>query len=438
MPNNLLIDHTGLHAFVRRQHPVSEAESVLREREFLQLTEHLLLADGVFLSDTESAPVMDLAWQINERLLDGGVATSSGEGVFRVAHVSQAQHRQICKRAARAAYTELSQREGKWLRDLLGTHGYAVRPTRVRPVDLNQVLKMNFGSDQADAYVTDAMGRKDVTATLSLPLLDEDLYLWLKEHIAPNEPADSPLNARLAVLLRWKTNEQIAAHIGANDMVTLPYSPALGRGLLIEEFEGVGWPERLKLIETSIAKHRKEQGMNERLMELQRLGPVPAVRIPAFAIWFVLRLPETCTFNLFVEELVAARNSPDVVFMRKHLQELPAEELQELCERVARETRVPAAALGPNGKITAASYIKLTALKLPGVEIGSEVRLSSERTERDLWREPLTIRRLWRRLWKGREATILTGYMEDMLAFPSVHEAVKRRVLSILASAPSE
>src|SRR4051812_44876677 len=96
---NILVDHTSFHTLKAGAHQSAPTQAVYG---ILQFFEELLLAEQVWIADTEGTRTLSNTFEVLHALQDTGLASPTNSGLVRVAHFSPRSFKKVIETASGA------------------------------------------------------------------------------------------------------------------------------------------------------------------------------------------------------------------------------------------------------------------------------------------------------------------------------------------------
>jgi len=341
-----LIDHTGFHTLKPNASPPTEPSrrgALLRQgRALLQTIELLLLADDIWLADTESKPIIGVTRYIYGRLQRHGLTADSPNGFIHIMPVTPSDHEQVCKAAASDAYSELKSIEGRAWGEATTASGMPVRPQKVQPTDFPAVGGIPYDSDEAREFVARGMKEKDWTATASLVLLNWGVYEWFIEfHKRFRDPEHNAYKL-LNTVFRWCINRQLAQFVSNQypDKRPVAYAPALGRATQMAGQLVNGWTHSKRQLDRESANILQDAIGKRRWLQLQpALDITSPAEVPLLGYWFVQKIGKKARFDDIFQGIAELRLHENVTTYKEYLLSPDADTygVRALGRRIRRE-----------------------------------------------------------------------------------------------------
>jgi len=426
MLSEVLLDHTSLHTL--RPRLIEPEDLAARAREVLQVTENLLFADTLWVSDTVTSETMDWTNRIYAIFAKHGLGNARGSGYFRISQVSQGDLLKICRRAAPTVFDCVRDLPMKSLALTPEEASYGVRPHGAQPTDYERLFSFKFGSEHAMDYVHGSVLAKGWLPSSTLPLLNADLFRWLKQTADLPTPERNSVHLQFNTICRWKFNQELAGELG-EDGAPVSYIPAFGRATAIDRLHLMRWRSELEKLE--IALKNEFVGKPQLFPDFGEYTPTHDVSLPLFGIWILTSLKEDCKLEDLVEAIVKARGHRHVRNIKAWLNSQCDHEIDLVCEEVRQEiqktypTGVPDQTEPPKYKSTIKFVLKPWLSPFQWEVQHQEDVLGSTWAEK----KRFLVRKL---KFMSREATILTGLIEKSFLRSKDHP-VLRRVGSLLA-----
>lgn len=417
MYKEILLDHTSMHAM--RPFQQGTDQLAVRANELLQLIEHLLLADVVWICDTVTRKTMSETLVYYKEFIRHGLANPRSDGGIRIAHFTPEQIRGAAKSASALIRDTITRYDANDLLRLSGTSAYGTRPTGAQPFDFHSLAAIEFGSQQAEDYIQDGLQELGWKTAALAPLLNSSLHFWLRGLVANIPDPVSPVYTTINTVFRWRYNEQLALLLSKPEGCGVDYVPAIGRARSIEYFTETSWAAKLRRLEQESTQAIENRG--ELLKMFDGLGPTFDYPLPLFGTWVVSQLKPGCTLSDLIEKIAELRYSSEVISVKQWLLEADTSSINsfgnDLRERL--------------GKLFAStdSAASTKLLKMPNPLVwscGSEVEISREMS-------PETLKKVQVEL--GPEyavSTILSSMANDSHVVPG--HIVLARVSDLLES----
>jgi hypothetical protein len=426
MYSELLLDHTALHTLRKRN--VANEELPARAREVTQLVENLIFADAVWVCDTVTPQTMDWTSRVFGELEDCGLSGPRGDKLFRVTHITQSNLLEACRNAAPQVYDYVSDLGASDLRRSRTDRPYMVRPAGAQEMDFVSLTRLGFGTEKAADYVHSSISAKGWLPSSTIPLLDGDLFVWLKRLSNDARNKDDPAYIQFNTICRWKFNEQLAIQLHGEHPNVI-YAPAYGRAVAIDEIHGDALTARLAKLQASLGEELSK--LRTLSSEVRRYATPKEVGLPLFGIGVLQSLKEGCDIRDLVEQISNVRNDGRVRHIKKLLANGSSEEIRATCTEVALEiNRAHPKGLG---KSTAPNKLRSTlklVAKLPFFPVQWEAQ-NNQDMPTSTWKEKKDWLR--RKFTMSREATILTGLVEKAL-LREKRSIVLDRIRSLIAT----
>lgn len=426
--DEVLIDHTTLHAL--RKGPVDRETLDLRALGLLQLVEHLLLFETIWVSTFDSASVLDESHEIFELFHKFGMADTAQTAPVRWAQVTREEYRRACRRAAPKISDRLHCASASKLRDEFRAVKLADRPSGAQELGFSKVASIVPESDAAHSYIEKAMETKGWEKVGCVPLLHAPLHRQVKDLVEQVEGDDDIACRQLNVVMRCELNAALAMEISSDAV----HSPAFGRGFRLEKRAETLWRDSRgrmeKALNPVLRRYGDEMDMNELI---SWLGPTLDSEVPLFGIWLLLKLPENCTREQLLEQIALERGkSGGPVRKMGHLLATTHDDTwEEACREVEKELlgTLPRSARPvrpPSWKRESKMSVKLP-FGLFQYEWSFK---KAEETMNAPFRDWFVS--IHRKMLLSEQALVLTGFVEALLNEAPIYDKIRQRVASLI------
>jgi hypothetical protein len=418
-PNEVLIDHTMLQSLCKR--PRDRTQIELRTRELLQLIEHLLLKDVIWISNLVTGPAEDTSESLLSQFQQFGLTDNRNEGIIRKTAFSSKQHKTAIEGAASEILLTTGKMKIQDLRNCIENTQYELRPIiGTAPLRYHSLLNIAYNSNEAHQLIEKGLESCDWEANVSPAFFNKGLYEWLMEiHKHASGHADKAY-AQYNTVVRWGINSKLCEQLSKPNRKPVLYSPAFGRGLSLQRQFDFSFNRFQQLLFDRVI--RRLQSADELKNLILSLNPYTVTDIPLFGMWALLKLPENCSLENLLEKIIVLRDHEYIVETRKLVNDGNSKETDSICDTVYREVScIGSKSLG-GGKSQMRGTTKLAIKWLPlGIlELKTEYKLAE-------------INRFVSQFSKKRRHTaILTGFINDVVNEPNIYRSVLTRAENLL------
>lgn len=421
---NTHIDNTTLHALAERGDELNLETIGIHARQLFQIIEHLLLADTIWIADTERGKTWDTSEGLLNLLQDFDFSIGLTRGVVRKYHFTEKEHKECCSLSAPLILKSLNRLNPEDLRNCIKGLHYDFRPKHVKPTRFPELLNIPFGSEEADEFIQLGMKECMWEATATPVFQHAPLYSWLREFVSQVPDSKDLAYAQINTIFRWRINEQLAASVSRKHSLPVMHAPAFGRAVSIEKYSKVSWARNLSMLEKEIAlafSHlRADAGWN---IILSEIGPNLECEFPLFSIWILLSLPVDCSREQLLETIKIKRNDERVRRIKEWLSASSLDEVKRVSEEIVKEVAASSGISRPSGSTQfklrlvnkfpiVPGFLELQSLQ----EVSREVKVPSAHH---------ILTWLRRNLLRSRISTILTGFCDDII---DTESEIKRKI----------
>jgi hypothetical protein len=423
---DILVDHTTLHTLNAGPHQSGPAQAVPG---VLQFFEELLLAESVWIADTEGTRTLSGTYRVIDALQNSGLAKSTNSGLVRIAHFSPESFRRVVDAAASSLSNHLVLQGtpatlGGDLRQRGLVDAGPLRPAGVLPIDFHALFKNvgRWSSNNREAILQQAVVDREFNSTVSPFLASEPLFAWLESCVAMAPEPSDPIYTHLVTLARLSINRSLAVSIsdaiGSEDSSCVLYAPAHARAKALAANYLSAESAGAYFLRSKLSALYGEAHSQRSRADI----PYSAVfAMPVLGAWLMLSLPRNATLPDYLAKIGEQRQSPQFVGLRRWLSGDPTpEEVDVLVSKVQRRLRVPRHS--PT-KMTVWAELSVTRRPNLGVKAEREVKGASS----------LSVSQWVRSLRAGGSVALLTGCLEALLKDTSLAEDLVARTQRLIS-----
>lgn len=422
---NILVDHTTFHTLNAGLHQSGPARAVPG---VLQLFEELLLADTIWIADTESTQTLSGTYRVINALQNAGLAKSTNSGVVRIAHFSPESFRKVIDTASRSLSNHLILRGTPatlvgQLRERGLVDAGPLKPAGVLPIDFHALIKKigRWSSNNREAVLQQALVDHKFNSTVLPFLVSEPLFSWLVSCVvmAP-EPSD-PIYTHLMTLARLSINSSLAVSISddisSEDTPPVLYVPAPARAKALATNYLSVKADAVYFLQNKLAALYGEAHSHQSVANIPYSATFP---MPVLGASLMLSLPPDATLPDYLAEISQQREAPPFVAFRRWLSGNPTpEEVDVLVSKVQRRLNVPR-----RSPLRMTAWVELSVTRRPNIGIKAEREVTGAAS--------LSLGQWFRSLRTGGTVALLTGCFERLLKDTSLADDLVIRTQRLL------
>ncbi|HVF58881.1 MAG TPA: hypothetical protein VNJ70_03600 [Thermoanaerobaculia bacterium] len=394
----------------------------------LQFFEELLLAETVWIADTEGTRTLSGTYRVLDALQNAGLAKSTNSGLVRIAFFLPESFRRVIETAASSLSNHLvlqgtpATLEGH-LRERGLVDAGPLRPAGVLPIDFHALIKKigRWSSSNREAVLQQAIVDREFNSTVSPFLVSEALFAWLASCVAMAPQPSDPIYTHLVTLARLSINRSLAASIsddmGSEDSSRVLYAPAHARAKALAANYLPADAAAVYFLRNKLAALYGEAHSQRSRADIPYSAAFP---MPVLGAWLMLSLPRDATLPDYLAEIAQQREAPQLVAFRRWLSGDPTpEEVDILVSKVQRRLKVPRRS---PSKMTV--WAELSVTRRPNVGVKTEREVTGAAS--------LPLRQWVRSLRTGGTVALLTGCLEVLLQDKSLADDLVARTQRLI------
>src|SRR5919107_50450 len=426
---NILVDHTSFHTLKGGAHQSPPAQIVYG---VLQFFEELLLADQVWVADTEGTrTTLSKTYEVLHALQDVGLSDPTNTGLVRVAHFSHVPFRKVVESASAALSDYLILGGGlDAIADELRARGRVdagpLIPAGVIPMDFHGLVKMagRRSARKREEVLEQALADQEINHTFAPFLISEALYSWLVSCTSLAPERTDPIYTHLVTLARLSINSSLADALskGPSDEAAAAhvwYTPAYARAMALAQNYLPRKASRMYFLRDKLADLYDEAHIHRTPSAIPHSA---AFRMTVLGAWLMLSLPKDATLVQYFEKIAELRQSEPFLALRSWLEGNPTHaDVNSLIQKVQRRLKVQR-----DSPVRTTVWAVFSLTRIPDIGIKVERDISEIATE------PLK-KLLGGVMTRRRAAALLTGCLEKLLEEPSLAQGIVTRTERLIA-----
>ncbi len=420
-----LIDHTSLHALSPR---AAAIDPEARTLSLLHLADDVLLADQLWLSNTEDAQVLGTSRAVLDALADHGLGGTSSRSPARLIRFTPNQFRAVLRRAASWLAEDIATRRLGIFQpaQLQAAAAYAgkLTPFGIEARDYPGITEVvpTWDSQSRTGVIDQALTERGFLSTAAPFLMSQTLHAWLSRTVRQFPDRNDKIYDQVNLLSRTYINRSLAlacaARISGGEKGLQPcYLPSYYRGLAMQHYLPPPMRARQALV----------RGLWRTLLKARLYGVTSfgeqglAQPVPLMGAFLVASLPTSITYGGFLDALSMLRDDESTRAVRAWLRGSEGVDVGLMVSALERRFRVSRSVF-EKMKVN----FSVVFPGVPRVSIDAEADVSRYASV------PLNIALKWAP--RRRAALALAGYIGHLLRERFSFDVLVERTQTILRS----